>query len=85
MCLTERIRSDHDLVKDPRSPSAGDKTVGCHVRLSGSATNSGIRTHRGGIAIPSAMFSRACVHDLRRAHKSGGVPLIHDPSKGHQS
>ncbi|MDX3131982.1 hypothetical protein PV367_19790 [Streptomyces europaeiscabiei] len=22
---------------------------------------------------------------LRRAHKSGGVPTIHDPSRGHQS
>ncbi|MEV5787255.1 hypothetical protein AB0M86_47420 [Streptomyces sp. NPDC051639] len=72
-------------IKDSRSPSAGDKAAGRLVRLSGSATNSEIRIHRGGIAILSAMFSRAYVQDLRRAHKSGGVPTIDDPSRGHQS
>jgi hypothetical protein len=72
-------------IKDSRSPSAGDQVAGRLVRLSGSATNSEIRIHRGGIAILSAMFSRAYVQDLRRAHKSGGVPTIDDPSRGHQS
>ncbi|MFD8220836.1 hypothetical protein ACFV2U_46040 [Streptomyces sp. NPDC059697] len=72
-------------IKDSRSPSAGDRSAGRLVRLSGSATNSEIRIHRGGIAILSAMFSRAYVQDLRRAHKSGGVPTIDDPSRGHQS
>ncbi|MFD7004220.1 hypothetical protein ACFWA5_50450 [Streptomyces mirabilis] len=72
-------------INGSRSPSAGDQAAGRLVRLSGSATNSEIRIHRGGIAILSAMFSRAYVQDLRRAHKNGGVPTIDDPSRGHQS
>ncbi|KQV11402.1 hypothetical protein [Kitasatospora sp. Root107] len=72
-------------IKDSRSPAAGDSTAGRRIHLSGSATNSEIRIHRGGIAILSAMFSRAYVQDLRRAHKSGGVPTIDDPSRGYQS
>ncbi|MDX3690214.1 hypothetical protein PV726_07725 [Streptomyces europaeiscabiei] len=72
-------------IKDPPSPSAGDREAGRPVRLSGSATNSEIRIHPGGIATLSATFSRAYVQDLRRAHKSGGVPTIDDPSRGHQS
>ncbi|MGC4987568.1 hypothetical protein ACLQ18_44595 [Streptomyces sp. DT193] len=72
-------------IKDSRSPSADDRAAGRLVRLSGSATNSEIRIHRGGIAILSAMFSRVYVQDVRRAHKSGGVPTINDPARGHQS
>ena len=78
-------------IKDSRSSSTGStgsmgaKTAGRRIRLSGSATNSEIRVHRGGIAILSAMFSRAYVQDVRHAHKTGGVPTIDDPSRGHQS
>ncbi|MGW3915200.1 hypothetical protein ACWEBX_27275 [Streptomyces sp. NPDC005070] len=72
-------------IKDSRSPSTLDAVAGRRVRLSGSATNSEIRIHRGGIAILSAMFSRAYVQDVRHAHKSGGVPTIDDPARGHQS
>ncbi|WP_328837981.1 hypothetical protein [Streptomyces europaeiscabiei] len=72
-------------IKDPPSSSAADKAAGRLVRLSGTATNSEIRIHPGGIATLSATFSRAYVQDLRRAHKSGGVPTIDDPSRGHQS
>ncbi|AJF63311.1 hypothetical protein [Streptomyces vietnamensis] len=71
-------------VKDSRSSSTHHTTAGRRVRLSGSATNSEIRIHRGGIAILSAMFSRAYLQDVRRAHESGGVPTIDDP-KGCQS
>ncbi|MEU2866542.1 hypothetical protein ACIQWL_49010 [Streptomyces mirabilis] len=71
-------------VKDSQSSSTHNTTAGRRVRLSGSATNSEIRIHRGGIAILSAMFSRAYFQDVRRAHKSGGVPTIDDP-RGHQS
>ncbi len=72
-------------VKDsPSSSTTHNTTAGRRVRLSGSATNSEIRIHRGGIAILSAMFSRAYFQDVRRAHKSGGVPTIDDP-RGHQS
>ncbi|MFK0047500.1 hypothetical protein ACIQU4_26020 [Streptomyces sp. NPDC090741] len=72
-------------IKDSRSSSTGDKAVGRRIHLSGSVTNSEIRIHRGGIAILSAMFSRAYVQDVRRAHKTGGVPTIDDPTRGHQS
>ncbi|MDJ0381003.1 hypothetical protein [Streptomyces sp. G-G2] len=79
-------------IKDSTSPSTRltaastrDTAVGRRVRLTGSATNSEIRIHRGGIAILSAMFSRAYVEDVRRAHRVGGVPTIDDPARGHQS
>ncbi|MET7988184.1 hypothetical protein [Streptomyces sp. NPDC005281] len=72
-------------IKDSRSASTRDAAAGRRVRLSGSATNSEIRIQRGGIAILSAMFSRAYVQDVRSAYKSGGVPTIDDPARGHQS
>lgn len=72
-------------IKDSTSSSDGDKAAGRLVHLSGSAMNSEIRIHRGGIALLSAMFSRAYVQDVRRAHKTGGVPTIDDPTRGHQS
>ena len=34
--------------------------------------------HRGGIAILSAMFSRAFIQDLRQARKNGGYPTVDD-------
>jgi hypothetical protein len=71
-------------VKDSQSASTHNTAAGRRVRLSGSAANSEIRIHRGGIAILSAMFSRAYFQDVRRAHKSGDVPTIDDP-RGHQS
>ncbi|MFC9245766.1 hypothetical protein ACFT7S_17650 [Streptomyces sp. NPDC057136] len=72
-------------IKDSQSSSTRDKAAGRRIHLSGSATNSEIRIHRGGIAILSAMFSRAYVQDVLRAHKAGGVPTIDDPARGHQS
>ncbi|WP_330287800.1 hypothetical protein [Streptomyces sp. NBC_00576] len=75
-------------IKDSRSSATGSmgaKTAGRRIHLSGSATNSEIRIHRGGIAILSAMFSRAYVQDVRHAHRTGGVPTIDDPTRGHQS
>ena len=37
--------------------------------------------HRGGIAILSAMFSRAFVQDLRQARKNGVYPTVDDPAR----
>jgi hypothetical protein len=37
--------------------------------------------HRGGIAILSAMFSRAFIQDLRQARKNGGYPTVDDPTR----
>ncbi|MFD9484055.1 hypothetical protein [Streptomyces sp. NPDC059991] len=72
-------------IKDSQPSATPDKAAGRRIHLSGSATNSEIRIHRGGIAILSAMFSRAYVQDVRRAHKTGGVPTIDAPAKGHRS
>ncbi|MFD5077756.1 hypothetical protein [Streptomyces sp. NPDC058371] len=72
-------------IKGSHSPSTGDRAAGRRIRLTGSASNSEIRIHRGGIALLSAMFSRAYVQDLRHAHKSGGVTTVDDPTKEHQS
>ena len=39
------------------------------------------RVRRGGIAILSAMFSRAYVQDLRQARKNGTYPTVDDPAR----
>jgi hypothetical protein len=75
-------------VKDSRpaaTATATDKAPRRRIKLSGSAANSEVRVHRGGIAQLSAMFSRAYVQDVRRAHRTGGVPTIDDPRRGHTS
>jgi hypothetical protein len=69
-------------IKDSRPSSDDAKPAGRRIHLSGSATNSEIRVHRGGIAILSAMFSRAYVQDVRHAHRTGGVPTIDQPARG---
>jgi len=86
-------RTARGPIKHSRSPSAGGMAAGRRARLSGSATNSEIRIHRGGTAALSAMYSRAYVvlprvrpgSAPRSAHESRGVPMIDDPSRGHQS
>jgi hypothetical protein len=72
-------------IKGSRSASPGAKPAGRRIHLSGSAANSEIRIHRGGVAILSAMFSRAYVQDVRHAHKTGGVTTIDHPGRGHES
>ena len=65
-------------VKDDQRPAG---RAGRRVHLAGEANNSEIRVHRGGIAILSAMLSRAFVQDLRRARKNGGYPTVDDPAR----
>jgi hypothetical protein len=36
---------------------------------------------RGGIAILSAMFSRAFIQDARQARKNGTYPTVDDPAR----
>ncbi|MCT9092502.1 hypothetical protein N4G70_27055 [Streptomyces sp. ASQP_92] len=67
-------------IKDAGSTPTPDVPPARRVHLTGSAANSEIRVHRGGIALLSAMFSRAYVQDVRRAHKTGGVPTVADPA-----
>ena len=75
-------RSWGGKVKDwTRQPGAQD---GRHerrrIRLTGEVRTGEIRVHRGGIAVLSAMFSRAFVDDCREAHRTGGPVTVLDPS-----
>ncbi len=65
-------------IKDDMRP-AGES--GRLIRLTGAANDSEIRVHRGGIAVLSAMFSRAFVQDLRQARKNGSYPTVDDPRR----
>ena len=65
-------------IKDDQRPASA---TGRQIRLVGSASDSEIRVHRGGIAILSAMFSRAYVQDLRQARKNGTHPTVDDPTR----
>ncbi|MGH3182571.1 MAG: hypothetical protein ACRDOE_11795 [Streptosporangiaceae bacterium] len=65
-------------VKDDQRPAGPN---GRRIHLAGDANNSEIRVHRGGIAILSAMFSRAFLQDLRQARKNGGYPTVDDPTR----
>ena len=53
---------------------------GPRVRLVGSARHSEVRIHRGGIAVLSALWSRAFVDDCIRAYRDGSTPTVLDPS-----
>ncbi|MCC9310185.1 hypothetical protein LN042_24470 [Kitasatospora sp. RB6PN24] len=66
-------------VKDGQGPTAG--SAGPRIRLVGTADNSEVRVHRGGIAILSAMCSREYLDDLRQAHRTGTTPTIDDPTR----
>jgi hypothetical protein len=86
LLLAEGDQIDHwDLdwtgngqVKDDQRPAGPN---GRRIRLAGQANNSEIRVHRGGIAMLSAMFSRAFVQDLRQVRKNGGYPTVDDPTR----
>jgi hypothetical protein len=86
LLLAEGDQVDHwDLgwtgsgqVKDDQRPAG---PTGRRIHLAGDANNSEIRVHRGGIAILSAMFSRAFVQDLRQARKNGVYPTVDDPAR----
>ncbi|MET7451430.1 hypothetical protein ABZT03_05925 [Streptomyces sp. NPDC005574] len=72
-------------IKDSQSSTTSAAATGRRVLLSGSATNSEIRVHRGGIATLSAMFSRAYAQDVLRAHRTGGTPTVDAPARGYRS
>ena len=65
-------------IKDDQRPASA---TGRQVRLVGGASNSEVRVHRGGIAILSAMFSRAYVQDVRQARRNGTYPTVDDPAR----
>ncbi|MFC4946479.1 hypothetical protein [Pseudonocardia sp. GCM10023141] len=65
-------------VKDGERPAGKGAR---QIRLTGSVASGEIRIHRGGIAILSALFSRAYVEDVRRAHREGVMPTVDDPTR----
>jgi hypothetical protein len=71
-------RTRRARVKDAEGRKASG---GRRIVVTGWMRDSEIRVHRGGIAILSAMFSRAYVADVRRAHKEGGFPTVDDPTR----
>ena len=58
-----------------------DAPGGRRIVVTGELRGGEIRVRRGGIAMLSAMFSRAYWDDLRRAHKEGGFPTVDDPAR----
>lgn len=73
-------RTGRGRVKDAQAPTAAD---GRAVVLTGRIRQGEVRVHRGGVAILSAMFSRAYLADLRRARRLGGHPTVDDPARDH--
>jgi hypothetical protein len=59
----------------------GTAKGGRRIRLTGRVHGGEIRVHRGGIAILSAMFSRAYLEGLKRAHDEGTMPTVDDPTR----
>ena len=68
-------------VKDAEGPAADAVTGGRRVSLTGHVDHGEIRVHRVGMAILSAMVSRAYLDDLRRAHRTGTMPTVDDPTR----
>ena len=54
---------------------------GRRIVLTGELRTAEVRVHRGGIAILSAMCSRAYLADARQARREGRYPTIDDPSR----
>ncbi|GAA4569274.1 hypothetical protein [Planotetraspora kaengkrachanensis] len=65
-------------VKDGEAPTAQG---GRRVRITGRVSGGEIRIQRGGMATLSAMFSRAYLEDLKRAHRDGAMPTVDDPTR----
>lgn len=75
--------SGRGRVKDGQAPTGrtpADRAAR-RIRLVGTAADSEIRVHRGGVATVSAMLSREYVEDLRRARKEGRLPVVDDPTR----
>jgi len=71
-------RTGRSRVKDAEGP---DTPGGRRIVVTGQLRSGEIRVRRAGIAMLSAMFSRAYWDDLRRAHKEGGFPTVDDPAR----
>jgi hypothetical protein len=65
-------------LKDSEAPKVPGKR---RVVLNGRMRHSEIRVRRGGMAVLSAMFSRAFLVDLRQARAEGRMPTVADPTR----
>ena len=86
LLLAEDDQVDHaDLGWTGRGRVKDDQRTaepgGRRILLTGNVSNGEIRVHRGGIAILSAMLSRAFIQDVRQARKNGGYPTVDDPTR----
>ena len=71
-------RTGRSRVKDAEAP---DAPGGRRIVVTGQLRTGEIRVRRGGMAMLSAMFSRAYWADLRRVHREGGSPTVDDPAR----
>ena len=71
-------RTGRSRVKDAEGP---DAPGGRRIVVTGELRSGEIRVRRGGLAMLSAMFSRAYWEDVRRAHKEGGFPTVDNPAR----
>ncbi|AUG78933.1 hypothetical protein CFP65_4178 [Kitasatospora sp. MMS16-BH015] len=67
-------------LKDTQGPTG---EAGRRIHLYGTAVNSEIRVHRGGVAIISAMLSREYLDDALSARREGRHTTVDDPARGH--
>ncbi|MBJ6999532.1 hypothetical protein ACFY5K_03785 [Streptomyces griseofuscus] len=65
-------------LKDTQGP---DGKGGRRIHLYGTAADSEIRVHRGGVAVVSAMLSREYLNDARQALKEHRHTTVDDPSR----
>lgn len=72
-------RTDRSKVKDGAGTAV--TVAGRRIVVTGTMRRSELRVHRSGVAILSAMFSRAYLTDLRRAHRERGFPTVDDPTR----
>ncbi|MGW4379874.1 FAD-dependent oxidoreductase [Kitasatospora sp. NPDC004531] len=66
-------------VKDAQGPAG--TPAGPRIRLVGTVGAGEVRVRRGGVAVLSAMCSRAYLADVRRAHRTGAATTVDDPAR----
>jgi hypothetical protein len=69
-------RSGRGKLKDGAAPA---QPTGRKIIITGEMKGSEIRINRGGVAVMSAMFSRAFLQDVLRSRREGGTPSTADP------
>jgi hypothetical protein len=70
---------DQQPDQQPEQQPERQQAAGRRIRLTGEVRTGEIRVHRGGIAVLSAMFSRAFVDECREAHRTGTGITVLDP------